>query len=320
MAKKKGGSKRVLLTGATGFIGSRLLAKLLEHPEDFGEIRALSRQEPSQLELPASPGVVAVQGDIVKGEGLEEALAGVDVAYYLIHSMEGGLGEEKDFVERDKQGALNFSAAAAKAGVKQIVYVSGIKPKEFVSDHLKSRNDVEAYLGHDGVPVTVLRAGFIVGPESAGFKMMRGLTADMKTMVMPEYMHHRTQPAYVGDVVQALLEVAKDEGGVGVGKVYEVGSKEVVSYLDIVQSFCTCGGREVNFLEVPWVPQNIASLYISKVSGLSYALVSALAEGLKVDLFVENEQLYTDFPDLPRTPPHRAMYLAWQEAAGQTRA
>lgn len=299
----------VLLTGATGFIGRRVLPRLLEAGH---RVRAVSRRPPHRVNLPAHPNLEVVQGDALSERDLPAILEGMEAAFYLIHSMEGGVGDEERFVERDRQAALNFSRAAREAGLDQIIYLSGLEPTEEISKHLRSRNDVERYLGQHGVPVTVLRAGFIIGPESAGFQMLNGIVGNMRSIMISSDLHHRTQPAFVGDIVEALARCLEHPARTR-GQLYEVGSREVVEYFDIIRDFCACAGKEVEFLEVPWVPTRVAATYISAVSGLPYALIAALADGLRVDLYVTNEALYEAFPDLPRTPPAEAMRRAWQE-------
>lgn len=302
--------RKIVLTGVTGFIGQRVLPRLL----DAGHtVRAVTRRDPKRLKLPAHPRLEVVQGDALSARDLPRIVSGMDAALYLIHSMEGGVGDEVRFIERDRDAAHNFSAASRVAGLSQIVYLSGLEPDEEVSKHLRSRNDVEKYLARDGVPVTVIRAGFIIGPESAGFQMLRGIVSQMRTMMISAELHHKTQPAFVDDVVEALVRCV-EHPELTRGMCFEVGSRERVEYFDIIRDFCACMGREVSFLEVPWVPRAAAAAYIAASSGLPYALIAALAEGLNVDLFVTNERLYELFPDLPRTAPAEAMRRAWREA------
>ncbi len=312
-AKNKKGAKaksrHVLLTGATGFIGRRLLDRLLEAGH---RVRAVSRRPASALDLPEHPALEVVQGDALKASDLGRILEGVDAAFYLIHSMEGGVGDEEAFIERDRQAALNFSSAARAAGLDQIIYLSGLEPTEEISKHLRSRNDVERYLATDGVPVTVLRAGFIIGPESAGFQMLRGIVSQMKVMMISAELEHRTQPAYAGDVIEALA-LSLEHPERTLGECFEVGSAEVVSYFDIIRDFCACAGREISFMKVPWIPHELAATYISASSGLPYALITALAQGLNIDLLITNEALYERFPELGRTPPAEAMRRAWSQ-------
>lgn len=304
--------RSVLLTGATGFIGQRVLTRLLDGGH---KVRAVSRRPAHKLNLPEHDNLEIVQGDALNVQDLDAMLEGIEVAYYLIHSMEGGVGDEDAFIERDKRAALNFSSAARHAGVKQIIYLSGIEPCEEISKHLRSRNDVERYLATDGVPVTVLRAGFIIGPESAGFKMLSGIVSNMSTMMISSELKHRTQPAFVHDVIDALV-LCLEHPEETAGKCFEVGSTEVVSYFDIIKEFCRGAGREIKFVEVPWIPHKVAATYISVSSGLPYALITALAEGLNIDLLIENTQLYELFPQLERTPLKNAMQDAWREVRG----
>lgn len=309
-AMSDGGSvRRVVLTGATGFIGRRLLARLL----DAGHfVRAVSRRPRHELDLPEHERLEVVQGNALDPEDLPRILEDMEAAFYLIHSMEGGVGDERAFVERDKQAALNFSRAARDAGIEQIIYLSGLEPEVEISEHLRSRNDVEAYLGEHGVPVTVIRAGFIIGPGSAGFKMLRGITGQMNVLMISEELHHKTQPACASDVIEALATCLEHPER-SRGQLYEVGSAEVVEYFDIIREFCAAGGREIEFVEVPWVPHAVAATYIAAVSELPYALVAALAEGLAIDLLITNEALYETFPHIQRTAPARAMEMAWGE-------
>ena len=311
-----GTERPVLLTGATGFIGRRLLPRLLEGGV---RVRAVSRRPRHQTGLPEHPDLEFVRGDVLEQEDLARMLEGCRAAYYLVHSMEGGVGGEEEFVERDRRAALNFSEAASEAELEHIIYVSGLEPDEEVSKHLRSRNDVEEYLRRDGVPVTVIRAGFIIGPGSAGFQMLRGLVGQMDSMMMPEYMHCETQPAFIDDIVEALA-LCLEHPERSKGETFEVGSEEVVEYFDIIRDFCACAGRQVEFLEVPWAPVKLAATYISAVSGLSYALVVALAEGLKIDLYVTDERLYERFPSLERTSPAEAMRRAWRQFEQEERA
>lgn len=302
-------ARKVLLTGATGFIGRRLLVRLLEAGH---HVRAVSRRPASKLGLPDHPALEIVQGDALCASDLGRILEGMDAAFYLIHSMEGGVEDQDAFIDRDRQAALNFSNAADAAGLDQIIYLSGLKPDQEISKHLRSRNDVEEYLAADGVPVTILRAGFIIGPESAGFQMLRGIVSQMKVMMISEELKHCTQPAFAQDVIEGLALCLEHPERTR-GECFEVGSEQVVSYFDIIRDFCVCAGRDVTFLEVPWVPHALAATYIAASSGLPYALIAALAQGLNIDLLITNQGLYERFPELARTAPAEAMRQAWEQ-------
>ena len=192
---------KILLTGATGFIGGRLMTALVEAGH---EVRAVSRRPPERTGLLGREGVEVVQGDVTEADALPDLLSGCALAFYMVHSMEGGPGDEDDFVERDRQAARAFGRAAREVGLERIVYLSGLEPDEFVSKHLASRNEVERELARGRVPLTVLRAGFIIGSGSAGFEMLEGVIGSMSHMLIPPDMHHVTQPTYVDDVIAAL--------------------------------------------------------------------------------------------------------------------
>lgn len=308
-------NERVLLTGATGFLGGRLLAKLMERG---ARVRAVSRRTRAEAGLGYGDALEFVRGDVREPGDLERMMEGVDVAYYMVHSMEGGVGEEDAFVERDREAAMAFGRAAAAAGVGRIIYVSGLQPDEPVSKHLSSRNDVERYLGYMDVPVTTLRAGFIIGPGSAGFQMLKGLVGQLTLMLIPPRVYHETQPAFAEDVVDALL-YCLEHPEVTRGQTFDVGSVETVRYVDLVREYCLCDGREMRFVDVPWVPVELSAVYVSAVSQVPYALIVALSAGLCTNLYVKNERLYELAPELGRTPPLEAMRLAYAELEGRPR-
>ena len=169
-------SKTILLTGATGYVGGRLLPALLEHGH---AVRALARQ-PARAQLPAA--VEVVGRDVIKGQGLEAALDGVDVAYYLVHS----LGQAPEFEETDRRAAKAFGAACFAAGVSRIVYLGGLtSPHEVLSPHLASRAEVGQLLLDSGVPTAALQAAVIIGSGSASFEMVRYLAERLPFMIAP---------------------------------------------------------------------------------------------------------------------------------------
>ena len=304
-------TRPVVLTGATGFIGRRLLGRLLERGH---HVRAVSRRAPSATGLEPHPNLEIVQADVLDASDLPQVLEGARAAFYFVHSMEGGIGDDVNaFVEKDRLAANNFGRAARDAGVEQILYLSGLKPQEEVSAHLSSRYEVELCLANWDVPVTVLRAGFIIGPQSAGFRMLQGVISRLSTMMINPDMHHQTQPVFVDDVIDALLLSLEHPSEVE-SQTFDLGSRETASYFDMIRSFCKHQNVEVNFVEVPWVPQTLASVYLSAVSDLPYALISSLSKGLSADLYAENEAIYDIFPQLPRTSPDDALRLSIDEA------
>lgn len=297
----------VLLTGATGFLGGFLLEALLERGY---RVRATSRRPPHLVDLPEHPDLEIVKADLLRRSDLKTVFRDVAAAFYLVHSMEGGIGDADAFVEKDRRAARNFAEYAERAGVGQIVYVSGLKPETPISKHLESRNEVERVLGESTVPLTVLRAGFIIGPGSAGYQMLTSLLDQLDVMLtIPEY-DSETNPAYVEDVVEALIcciehpEQTADE-------VFEVGSREVISYRGIMELFAEYLDEDVEWIDVPWAPRAFGAAFVSSLSDLSYGLVRALSDGLAVDLYVNDERIY-DICDVPRTSPREAVRRSLQ--------
>ena len=297
--------EQILLSGATGFIGRNLLPGLLEAGH---RVRATSRRAPSQIDFIPHDNLELAQVDLLDGDSVEGAFGGVDTAFYLVHSMEGSVGHEKEFVDRDKQAARNFARCAAAAGVGQIVYVSGLKPPGEASAHLESRREVERILAEGDVPLTVIRAGFIIGDGSAGCTMLDALTRTMDTlMVIPDF-HNVTQPAFIDDVVAALMCCLTHHEQTA-GQTFEIGSREKVRYCDLIRMYADFAGRDLELVEVPWAPRSLGSAWISAISELPYGLIQALSEGLSTDLCIGDESLY-EICDVPRTPPKEAVRRA----------
>src|SRR6476661_1380713 len=202
----------VLVTGATGFIGRRLVPELVERGL---EVRAMTRR-PESYDGPGE----AVRGDVQDRSSLSDPLAGVDVAVYLVHSL-----DDADFERKDAEAARTFGRAAAAAGVKQIVYMGGLGAEDDgLSAHLRSRREVEGLLGEAGVPVTVLRAGIVIGRGGISWELTRQLVKNLPAMVVPRWVSTRTQPVAVDDVIRYLVGVADEPRALD--RVFEVGGPE----------------------------------------------------------------------------------------------
>ncbi len=268
-------TKSILLTGATGAVGGALLPKLLKQGH---EVKALVRR-PQDAKLPATVGVV--KGDVLSSSGLDEALEGVDVAYYMIHSMGRSEG---DFEHNDRVGAGNFAAAAERAGVRRIVYLGGLPPSGGGSAHLSSRAEVAEILA-TAVPEPVhARAAMVIGSDSASFTMLTQLVHRLPIMVGPKWIETRTQPIAADDVTSALAELADFAAP---PTDVELGGADVVSYRQMMERFARIDGRrEPLIIPVPVLSPRLSSYWVRFVTSVEPALARPLIDGLKEEMIV----------------------------------
>jgi len=266
--------RTVLVTGATGYVGGLLIAELLAEGH---RVRALARR-PDAADLPRE--VDVAKGDVVSGEGLEDALDGVEVAYYLVHAM--GRGNQDDFAEKDRRGARNFGAAAQKAGVDRVIYLGGL---EGDSDHLRSREEVAEIL-RDHVPTVHARAAMIIGAGSTSFIMLKSLVERLPAMIAPKWIETRTQPIAIGDVVRALVGLATLEDA---PEDVELGGADVVSYGEMMDRFAAIAGlRRRPRIPVPVLSPRLSSYWVGFVTPVETALARPLVQGLSAEMLVRN--------------------------------
>src|SRR5690242_15101074 len=244
--------KRVLVTGATGFVGRHLTAALTEAGH---EVRAMTRNPDSY----SGPGT-ALHGDVDDADSLAEALQGVDVAYYLVHSL-----DSDDFEEKDAAAALNFGGAAAQAGTERIIYLGGLGVDDGdLSPHLRSRRQVEQLLGVAGVPVTVLRAAVVVGHGGISWEITRQLVDHLPAMVTPRWVYTRTQPIALPDVIRYLVGVLDSPDARG--KVFEIGGPEVLRYIDMLKRAAAVQGKRLPSVGVPLLSPRLSSQWLALVT------------------------------------------------------
>lgn len=276
----------VLVTGATGFIGRRLVPALIE---DGHTVRAMTRR-PDSYDGPGEP----VGGDVSDPESLVAALDGVDVAIYLVHSL-----DDPDFERKDAEAARNFSKAAAAAGVRQIVYMGGLgADNDELSAHLRSRREVEGLLGQDGVPVTVLRAAIVVGHGGISWEITRQLVKNLPAMVVPKWVGTRTQPIALDDVIRYLAGVVDKEEAFG--RVFEIGGTEQLTYLEMMEVAAELiNGRKIPVVPVPVLTPRLSSYWLALVTDVDATTGRNLIDSMSTEVVVTDTSIRDVVPGEP---------------------
>ncbi|HET8616030.1 MAG TPA: NAD(P)H-binding protein [Actinomycetales bacterium] len=294
--------QRVLVTGATGFIGSRLARSL--DAEDH-EVRAMTRR-PEQYSGPGR----AVLGDVHVEPSLATALGGCAAAYYLVHSL-----GRNDFERLDAEAAMAFGTAAADAGLRQIVYLGGLgRDDETLSAHLRSRRDVEGLLGCGGVPVTTLRAGIIIGSGGISWEMTRQLVEHLPAMVTPRWVATRTQPVAVADAVRYLAGVLLEDAALD--RTFEIGGPEVVSYAGLLKRVAAIEGKRLPILSLPLLSPGLSSRWLGLITDVDAATGRTLIDSMTNEVVVNDDAIRDVVPFEP-TGLDDAVRAALDEAAGK---
>jgi len=286
-----------VVAGSTGYIGGLLCHRLCE---DGQEVRALARH-PERADDLREAGCEVVQADVLEPETLGPALEGVDVAYYLVHSM--GRGSDGDFAARDHEGAENFAAAAAAAGVRRIVYLGGLGEG---SKHLDSRHATAETLREGSVPVTYFRAAAVIGAGSESFRTVFYLVRRLPVMVTPRWVTTRTQPIAAGDVV-AYLAAASDLG-LPADREIQIGGPDVTTYGGMIDELARALGRRAPLrITVPVLTPRLSSLWIGLVTPVDAGVARPLIEGLSTETVVGDRSGMALFPGVDRVPLQQAL-------------
>ncbi|GAA3962007.1 SDR family oxidoreductase [Actinomadura viridis] len=303
-----GNGELCLVTGASGYIGGRLVPELL----DAGyAVRCLVRTPEKLRDHPWADRVEIVQGDLTDADSVAAALKGVAVAYYLVHA----LGTGADFEETDRRAATIFAARAKEAGVRRIVYLGGPLPagvdERDLSPHLRSRAEVGRILGASGVPTAVLRAAIIIGSGSASFEMLRYLTERLPVMVTPRWVRTRVQPIAVRDVLRYLVGCASLPEDVS--RAFDIGGPDVLSYRDMMQRYAWVAGLPRRLIvPVPVLTPNLSSLWVGLVTPVPPSIARPLTESLRHEVVCRENDIADHIPDPPggKVSFERAVALA----------
>lgn len=274
-------SLRVLVTGATGYVGSRLIPTLVAEGH---RVVAASRSTASTADYPWDDDVETRELDIDDDDLVRAAVQDIDAVVYLVHSM-----ESEDFVRQDREAAERMAAACEDAGVSQIVYLSGLIPDGELSDHLRSRLEVEQVFLDSGVPAIVLRAAMIIGSGSTSYELLQRLSRRVPWVTpVPRWMRSSLQPVAVADVVHVLARalVASERN-----RHYDVGGDQTLSYPELLETFAEIDGLRRVRLIVPGVPQWLVGRACALISGLEANEVSSLTASLGHDLVCREDDV-----------------------------
>ncbi len=276
---------RILVTGATGFIGRRLVPALLEEGH---EVRAMTRH-PESYQGAGDP----VAGDVNDRDSLMGPLEGVDVAYYLVHSL-----DDADFERKDAEAARAFASASEAQGVKQIVYLGGLGDDGELSAHLRSRREVESLLARGGVPTTALRAAIVVGAGGISWEITRQLVKNLPAMVVPKWAATKTQPVAVDDVTRYLVGVCGQEAAMG--QTFEIGGPDQLTYIDMLRVAAKLDtGRNVPIIQVPVLSPGLSSRWLALVTDVDVTTGRNLIDSMGVEVVVSEQRIREIVPGEP---------------------
>jgi len=291
---------KILITGASGFIGSRLTKALLAEGAD---LRCLLRR-PSPLPAGAESAI----GDLLKPDSLPAAMEGIDTAYYLVHSMAGG---RAGFEARDRAAAVNFTKAATAAGVRRVIYLGGLGDTSGeLSEHLQSRIEVGEILSSASFATTFLRAAVIFGAGGASFEMIHSLVKHLPIMITPRWVSTKCQPIAVGDVINYLVGCIHEERTAG--GTFDIGGPEILTYREMMERFAAIEGRRLLIIPVPVLTPKLSSYWIGFITPIKPSIAMPLIEGLANEVICLDNRIRELLP-FRLTPYDEAVRIALAE-------
>jgi uncharacterized protein YbjT (DUF2867 family) len=300
-----GERRPVLVTGATGYIGGRLVPRLLE---TGAPVRCLARDASRLQGRPWRREVELVVGDVLRPDSLSDALHGVTVAYYLVHS----LGAGSDFPERDVTAARRFGTAAKNAGVERIIYLGGLgDPGKALSAHLRSRHETGEALRESGVPVTEFRAGVIVGSGSLSFEMIRYLTERVPVMICPRWVYTQIQPISVRTVLDYLVEALRVASSAD--RTIEIGGADIITYGQMLTFYAEVRGLRRWLVPVPVLTPKLSSYWVHFVTPIPATIARPLIAGLRNEIIVRDDTARQLFPGIQPLDYRTAVKLALEK-------
>ena len=302
---------RVLILGATGFIGKRLLKELVNKNI---KLRVLARN-PSKAEkiIPAGADVEIVQGDLMQTEGLGKALQNIHSAFYLVHSMGGSsILKNTDFAEKDKKAAKNFIDIAGREGLKRVLYLGGLgEAGEGLSEHLKSRAEVADILQSGKPAATIFRAAVIIGAGGASYEMLRHLVERLPVMICPKWIETRIQPIAVQDVIKYLTGCLLNPDTAG--KRFDIGGSEILTYKKMMNLYAEARGLAKRIIiVVPLLTPRLSAYWVDLITPISSGIAHPLIEGMKNEVICKDNTI-DKFVKIDKTPFIDAVKIAVSE-------
>ncbi|SHO45794.1 NAD-dependent epimerase/dehydratase [Nitrosotalea sinensis] len=293
----------IMVTGSTGFIGSRLLKKLVA----LGyTVTALSRKK-----IPDEKNIRYVQADVLNSDELAKSLEGIRVAYYLLHSMEGDKRYWKEFADRERRQAQNFLKAATAAGVERIIYLGGLVNDSLeLSKHMQSRKEVGDILASGDIPVTQLRASLIIGAGGGSYAMLRYLVERLRVMITPRWVKSQAQPIAVDDVIEYLAQSLEKQETVG--RTFDIGGPEKLSYEEMMRQYAAYLNKNIFVMNIPFLTPRLSSYWVDLITPVPASLARPLIDSLRHDSTVKDDSITKIIP-LRLRPVREAIDIATKE-------